>query len=264
MSEKNLHEGHRKRLRDRAMSEGLEAFNPHQVMELLLFYAIPRQDTSETAHHLINRFGSVHNVLNADASELVRIPGVGKKTAQWLNDLGKLVKTYSELRPVDRPKIVNLRTAANFCEAMRDQCATQTTYQICTTPSGAILIFSKICDSTAWGEPEALRKSLETAFSVKSRSMVVVEYVDADTPAVDEYHRRSAEKYARMLMMTGSELLDIILIGRTDTLSMNKTGDFDRSLYGGARSILAENYLREDIELPEFENDEDDCDDNIS
>ena len=261
MSEKNVHAGHRKRLRDRAIAEGLEAFNPHQIIELLLFYSIPRQDTSDTAHLLINQFGSVRGVLTAEASELTKVPGVGKKTAQWLNDLGTLVKNYGELRPVDRPKIVNLLTAANFCEGMRDQCEVQTTYQLCTTPSGSLLIFSRICDSTSWGSPEMLRKSLETAFAVKARSMVVVEYVDADKPIVEEYHRQSAAKYARTLILAGAELLDVLLVGRTETLSMSKTGDFNRSLYGSSHSILAENYLREDIGLPEIEMDDEDCDD---
>ncbi len=255
MADKNVHGGHRKRLRDRAMSEGLESFNPHQVLELLLFYAIPRQDTSETAHLLIDRFGSVHEVLNAQESELIKVPGIGKKTAKWLNDLGSLVRTYGELRASDRPKIVNLKSAVQFCEEQRANCAPQTTYQLCTAPSGKIQTFAKICDSTAWGEILTIRSSLHAALSVKARSVIVVEYVDADKPAVEEYHRQSAVKYAHALLFVGAELLDVILVGRSASLSMNKTGDYDRSKYGSARSILAENYLREDIDLQEYEDD---------
>ena len=262
MSEKNVHSGHRKRLRDRAMNEGLEAFNPHQVLELLLFYSIPRQDTSKTAHLLIETFGSVHGVLNAAPAELTKVSGVGKKTAQWLTDLGMLVKTYGELRAVDRPKIINLKTAAQFCEDQRERCEMQSAYQLCTTPSGIILVFSKICDSTAWGEQSALRKSMRNAMAFKARNMVVVEYIDEDKPSVDEYHRQCAEKYARTLMLVGSELLDVILVGREASISMNKTGDFDRSKYGGARSILSENYLREDIDLEDLDDGEQDDDGN--
>ena len=255
MTDKNVHGGHRKRLRDRAMAEGLKSFNPHQVLELLLFYAIPRQDTSETAHLLIDKFGSVHAVLNASPEELIKVPGVGKKTAQWLINMGKLIQTYSELRPVDRPKIVNLKSASQFCEEQRDRCAPRSTYLLCMSPSGTIQNFSKICDSSVWGEPSILRKSMETSLAFKARNVVVVEYVDSDKPVVEEYHRIGAEKYARTLMLAGAELLDVILVGREDFLSMNKTGDFDRSRFGEARSILAENYLREDIEIDEWEED---------
>lgn len=251
MADKNVHGGHRKRLRDRAMSEGLEAFNPHQVLELLLFYAIPRQDTSEIAHLLIDRFGSVHDVLNASAAELMQVPGVGKKTADWLVDLGMLVHTYGELRAEDRPKIVNFQSALWFCEDVRDKCEPQTVYALCTTPSGTIQIFVKICDSLAWGDSEVLRRCLEEALSVKARSVIVVEFIDADRPCVEEYHRQSAEKYACTMSFVGAELLDVILVGRTEVLSMNKTGDYDRKKHGEAKSILAENYLREDIEIAE-------------
>lgn len=253
MADKNVHGGHRKRLRDRAMSEGLEAFNPHQVLELLLFYAIPRQDTSETAHLLIERFGSVYEVLNAPAAELTKVPGVGKKTAEWLVDLGMLIKTYGELRAKDRPKVVNLKTTELFCESERAHCAPQTVYQLCTTPSGTIQMFSKISDSIEWGEPEVFRRSIEMALSVKARNVIIVEYIAEDKPSVEEYHRKTAEKYARLLILVGAELLDVILVGREASLSMSKTGDYDREKIGDARSILAENYLREDIEIADWE-----------
>ena len=64
------HEGHRKRLRQRARATQLEGFQPHEVLELLLTYAIPRQDVNPLAHALIDRFGSLSGVLDASAAEL--------------------------------------------------------------------------------------------------------------------------------------------------------------------------------------------------
>lgn len=78
----DIHKGHRQRLRDRAQREGLDAFDDHQVLELLLFYAIPRQDVSEIAHLLIRQFGSVKNVLSASIDELMRVKGVGRRVAE--------------------------------------------------------------------------------------------------------------------------------------------------------------------------------------
>ena len=52
----NLHEGHRQRLKERFLREGLDHFEPHTVLELLLFYAVPQRDTNELAHRLIARF----------------------------------------------------------------------------------------------------------------------------------------------------------------------------------------------------------------
>ena len=61
----NEHSGHRDRLRERYLSEGLDSFAPHNVLELLLFYSVPRRDTNVLAHRLIEQFGSLVGVLNA-------------------------------------------------------------------------------------------------------------------------------------------------------------------------------------------------------
>lgn len=52
-----MHDGHRNRLKKRFIEEGLEHFEPHNALELLLFYSLPRQDTNEIAHRLLNAFG---------------------------------------------------------------------------------------------------------------------------------------------------------------------------------------------------------------
>ncbi len=67
---KGIHDGHRDRLRERFMTMGLDNFNDHQVLELLLFYGIPRKDTNEIAHRLIKRFGSLSAVLDAPVASL--------------------------------------------------------------------------------------------------------------------------------------------------------------------------------------------------
>ena len=67
----NIHEGHRKRLRESYIkSNGSDALRDHQLLELLLFYAIPRRDVNPLAHRLVNRFGSLRGVLEASFSEL--------------------------------------------------------------------------------------------------------------------------------------------------------------------------------------------------
>lgn len=63
-----LHDGHRQRSKRRYLALGAEGMEDHQLLELLLFYAIPRQDTNETAHRLIQRFGSLQGVLHAAAA----------------------------------------------------------------------------------------------------------------------------------------------------------------------------------------------------
>lgn len=82
--EKNIHLGHRKRTKDAMLSYGLDGLNDHQVLEILLFYAIPNGDTNPVAHRLVERFGSLRNVLEADYDELCKVKGIGENAASLI------------------------------------------------------------------------------------------------------------------------------------------------------------------------------------
>ena len=90
----SIHDGHRQRLKERFLKEGLDNFNELQVLELLLFYCIPRQDTNPIAHALLDRFGSLAQVLEAPASELLKVPGIGEGTATFLPLMSSLCRYY--------------------------------------------------------------------------------------------------------------------------------------------------------------------------
>ena len=90
-----VHAGHRGRLRKRFLNHGLDSFEDHEVLELLLYYAIPRRDVNETAHLLLDRFGTLAGVLDAPEDELQEIPGVGPATAHFLNLVPQLMAQMS-------------------------------------------------------------------------------------------------------------------------------------------------------------------------
>ena len=80
----NLHAGHRRRKKEQFLKYGLDAFAPHEALELLLFYAIPRVDTNALAHALLTRFGSLDGVFKAPVEELCRVEGIGENAALLL------------------------------------------------------------------------------------------------------------------------------------------------------------------------------------
>ena len=78
----SVHEGHRERLRQRFLAEGLDQFTDVQVLEILLFYCIARKDTNPIAHALLDHFGSLSQVLEAPMEELCKVEGIGENT-RW-------------------------------------------------------------------------------------------------------------------------------------------------------------------------------------
>jgi len=94
---KNLHAGHRNKVRKRFLDEGLSGFQKHQILELLLFYAIPRVDTNEIAHRLLNAYhGNLSEVLGADVKSLTKVEGIGESAAILLSMMPQLFRVYRE------------------------------------------------------------------------------------------------------------------------------------------------------------------------
>lgn len=91
---KGIHDKHRERVRDEFLANGFSLDTPpHKIVEMLLFYSIPRKDTNETAHLLLDKFGSIEALLDAKTEELTSVEGVGKNTAAFLQ-LIKFTASY--------------------------------------------------------------------------------------------------------------------------------------------------------------------------
>ncbi|HOD03158.1 MAG TPA: DNA repair protein RadC, partial [Clostridiales bacterium] len=71
----SIHAGHRNRVKERVKDNSIDKFSDHALLEILLFFAITRKDTNETAHKLINEFGSLEGVFKAPYDALLRVEG---------------------------------------------------------------------------------------------------------------------------------------------------------------------------------------------
>ncbi|MCI1955505.1 MAG: DNA repair protein RadC [Oscillospiraceae bacterium] len=100
----SLHSGHRERVKDLFLQAGLDSFSPHMVLELLLYYAIPRKDTNLIAHELLRRFGSLSGVFDAPIEELEKVKGVGKSAAVLMKMIPQLCRRYQD--NLDQDKVV--------------------------------------------------------------------------------------------------------------------------------------------------------------
>lgn len=89
-----MHENHRDRVKKRFMTEGLDRFEPHNVLELLLFYSIPQKDTNELAHSLIDRFGSLSGVFDASPEDLMSVKGIKEHTTTLIKMIPALARRY--------------------------------------------------------------------------------------------------------------------------------------------------------------------------
>ncbi|HHY06058.1 MAG TPA: DNA repair protein RadC [Clostridia bacterium] len=114
----NLHQGHRQRMRTRYIKEGLDAFADHQVLEMLLFYCIPRRDTNELAHKMIREFGSLANLFEAVPKDIAERCGVSENTAVLVSLIPSLSRRYKQRRWGDKPYLGESTKAGEYAVSL--------------------------------------------------------------------------------------------------------------------------------------------------
>ena len=144
--EEQLHTNHRERLRDRFLKDGLDSFEPHNVLELLLFYAQPRGDMNPLAHRLIDTFGSLSGVLDAAIEDLCSIKGMGKNTAVFLKMIPQLCRYYLDDKYQNGFIIDSTQKAGEFLLPKFVGRTNEVVYLVCLDNKGKVIHTTQVIE----------------------------------------------------------------------------------------------------------------------
>jgi len=129
--EKKLHEGHRQRVKNRYLEEGLDAFEDHQVLEMLLFFCIPMKDTNELAHKMIQEFGSLAALFEADPKDICKRCEVSENTAILASLIPSLSRRYFKGKWGDKPVLNSSPKAGEYAVSLFAGRTYEVFYVIC-------------------------------------------------------------------------------------------------------------------------------------
>lgn len=104
-NKENLHENHRKRLRALLETTDFNTISDVQILEYLITLSIPRGNTNDQAHRLLNTFGSILESIEAEKSQLMSIQGIGKETASFFGIISKVFRRIYESVPMTKGKV---------------------------------------------------------------------------------------------------------------------------------------------------------------
>lgn len=107
------HSGHRARMKKKLLEQGLDVFEPHEVLEILLYYAIPQRNTNDIAKNLIDRFGSLSSVLDA-TMEALRGAGLSENQAMYLKLIPAVSRRYLSDKHDNPDKIFDFTNASEY------------------------------------------------------------------------------------------------------------------------------------------------------
>jgi DNA repair protein RadC len=107
--------GHRERLRKKFAASGMAALHEYEALELLLTYAIPRQDVKPAAKKLLRRFGSLKGILDAQTDDLKEVPGIGASAAILFRIVKELSAFYLQQKAKEKPQIACTSELLDYC-----------------------------------------------------------------------------------------------------------------------------------------------------
>ncbi|MDO5299681.1 MAG: DNA repair protein RadC [Clostridia bacterium] len=221
---KAIHMGHRERVRQRFRSEGLLAFSEHEVLELLLTYAIPQRDVNPLAHELVRQFGSLSGVLEADESELMRVPGVGQNAALLLTMMPQLMSVYQRSAMGARPMITNLDSARRYCGALFVGAHDERVYAICLDKSGRVIHPALLHKGTLDEVTIYPRVVLETALRYHAHSVLLAHNHPGGVCEPSQADYDSTVDVVAALKLIRVTVIDHLIISGDSVYSMTKQG----------------------------------------
>ena len=224
MSDKSMHTGHRERLKQRFLEEGLDNFTDVQALELLLFYGIVRQDTNPIAHNLIDHFGSLSQVLEASPTELQKIKGVGEHAAILLSLIPQLGRYYQ----VDATQRMEILPTLDACGAYlvprffgRTR---ETVFLLCLDAKCKVLCCKEIGEGSVNAASISQRKVVETALAANATTVVLAHNHPSGIALPSDEDVQTTRRIAAALQAVEIHLADHMVVAEGDYVSMVQSG----------------------------------------
>jgi len=206
------YKGHRKRLREKYKKTGFSSFEPHEVLELLLQFSIPRKDTKEIAHNLIKEFGSISNVFEADLHTLLKCKGIGEQSAIHLSVLNSLSRYCAMDKISKKVKILTSTDAGEYAIALLTGRLYETFYVV-TLDSSKCVINAEIISEGGISEVYVnIRKILDTIVKHNAHSVLLIHNHPNNSlhPSVDDI--AVTNTIVKMLEPIGIDVIDHIYL----------------------------------------------------
>ena len=233
-NQRQLHKGHRDRLRERYLREGLDNFEDHQVLELLLFQAIPRLDTNPIAHRLMQRFGSVSAVLEGDPKDLAAVEGVGANAAAFLSMIPQVTRRYflDRIRHTRKP-LNTSEAAAEYLVPLMAGRSEEVFYVICLDSQLRVLYPSLISEGTVKDAYVHPRHVVEAAVRHKAAAVVLAHNHPAGTVKPSNHDHSITRRLVQALGGIDIKVVDHVIVAGEQFYSFAREGTMPE--FEGAR-----------------------------
>lgn len=222
-----MHAGHRQRLKERFLQEGLDHFSQINALELLLFYCVPRRDTNPLAHKLLDHFGKLHNVLEASYEELLKVEGVNESIATFLNLVHAAGRYYVKNRTQDNVILTTIDQCGDYMLPYFHGLQNETVFLLCLDAKCKVLACKKVGEGSVNSASISIRKIVETALGSNAASVVLAHNHPSGLaiPSVEDI--QTTRRLGRALNAVEVLLADHIVIAEDEFVSIVQSGKYN-------------------------------------
>ena len=239
MSEQ-LHNGHRERMKRRFTVEGLESFEQHEIIEMLLFFGVPRRDTNPLAHRLVKEFGSLNAVLDAPREELLRVDGVTENVATLLNFSGALAREYFRRQAGSGLILNSTDETGKFIQPQFVGADREMVFMICMDNRCRVLNSSFIFKGDVNATAISIRAILQTALRHNSTSVILAHNHPKGFALPSKQDISTTIALRKALDVAGIVLMDHLIVTDDDYVSMRDTAGLSHIFVMDAKRLPEE------------------------
>lgn len=221
----NIHANHRQRLQQQIFLSNLNTMSEIQMLEYILTLSIPRIDTNPLAHKLLDEFGSLYNVLDADYSSLLKVKGIGKKTAMVLSSLRKIMYYYRESKRKEESNVLD--TPAKIMDFFRDFLESKLNeelYMACLNGKNELMKIENLSSGDANSLSISTRKISETALKYNANMVIIGHNHPQGEPYPSFEDFNTTSKIIEALAIFNIPVVDHVIIAKNDCYSFASSG----------------------------------------
>ena len=222
----SVHDGHRGRMKRRFLEHGLDSFDDHNVLELLLFYAVPRGDVNPLAHELVTKFGSLAAVFDAPPDELMKVPGIGESTALLIKLIPQMSRRYMISRTSSDNILNSTEKAGNYLSQFFYGEQDEVVYMACLDAKCKVINCKLIFRGSVNSANISVRKLVENALLYNATSVIIAHNHTSGIALPSREDLSTTRKVAEALRSVDINLHDHIIVADDDYVSLADNGLF--------------------------------------
>lgn len=216
--------GHRARLRARLLAGGSEALADHEVVEYLLMTAIPRRDVKPLARVLLQRFGGLAGVFNADPKTLAEVPGMGETSAAALKIVGFAARRLARAEVAEMPVLANWQALIDYLTIDMAHLTVERVRVLYLNARNRLILDEHVGDGSIDEAAIHPREVVRRALELGAAALILVHNHPSGSPEPSRADIQITNRIAEAGRLLGVTVHDHVIVGRDGHVSLRAKG----------------------------------------